>query len=84
MIRELGLDPDARPSLAQALDSRGVRMAEVRGAIASTSIASTSLVGFDRKCARFDSQFAVLGAFQNVIFEDWAHHYYATRDLALL
>ena len=25
-----------------------------------------------------------IGAFQNVIFEEWAHHYYAMRDLASL
>jgi hypothetical protein len=74
--RELGLDLDARPSLAEVLDSRGQRMGEVRGAIAETP-----LVGLDRRCAGAGGQFTVLGAFQNVIFEEWAHHYYATRDL---
>ena len=77
--RELGLDLDAHPSLAHVLDSRGRRMAEVHDAIADTT-----LEGLDRPCKRFDGQFTVLGAFQNVIFEEWAHHYYAMRDLALM
>jgi len=76
---ELGLDLEARPSLAHVLDVRGSRMAEARDAMAQTSVA-----GLDRLCVRFDGQFSVLGAFQNVIFEEWAHHRYAIRDLASL
>jgi hypothetical protein len=76
---ELGLDLDARPSLAHVLDVRSRDMAEARDAIAHVS-----LDGLDRLCAGFGGQFTVLGAFQNVIFEEWAHHYYAVRDLASL
>ena len=45
---------------------------------------SVTLAELDRRCTRFDGQFTVLGAVQNVIFEEWAHHVYATRDLARL
>jgi hypothetical protein len=74
---ELGLDLDARPSLAHVLEIRGRRMAEARDAIA---LANAD--GLDRPCARIGGQVTVLGAFQNVIFEEWAHHSYAVRDLA--
>ena len=74
---ELGLDLDAHPSLAHVLDVRGTRMTQVREAIAETPAD-----GLDRICTPFGGQFTVLGAFQNVIFEEWAHHVYAVRDLA--
>jgi DinB superfamily len=74
---ELGLDLNARPSLADVLDRRSTRMAEARDAIAQQTVG-----GLDRLCGRFDGQFTVLGAFQNVIFEEWAHHFFAVRDLA--
>jgi len=73
------LDPDARPSLTSVLVARHRRLVEVRDVIAETT-----LDGLDRCCAAFDGQFTVLGAFQNVIFEEWAHQYYATKDLASL
>ena len=76
---ELGLDLDARPSLAHVVDARRRGMAEARDAIAHVPVG-----GLDRCCEGFGGQFSVLGAFQNVIFEEWAHHYYAVRDLALL
>jgi len=77
---ELGLDLEARPSLAQVLDIRGRRMAEVRD-----TIGRTSEDDLDRICAEFpDEVVTVLGAFQNVIFEEWAHHVFAVRDLASL
>jgi hypothetical protein len=76
---ELGLDLDARPSLTQVLDSRASRMAEARGAIAGSAVDD-----LDQVRVRFGGQFTVLGAFQNVIFEEWAHHVYARRDLGLL
>jgi hypothetical protein len=76
---ELGLDRDSHPSLAQVLDVRTRRMTQVREAIAETPDD-----GLDRLCAPFGGRFTVLGAFQNVIFEEWAHHVYAIRDLALI
>jgi hypothetical protein len=74
---QLGLDLDAHPTHAQVLESRSRRIAEVRA-----TITVTPLEGLDRRCTGSDHRFTVLGAFQNVIFEEWAHHYYATRDLA--
>ena len=76
---ELGLDLDAHPSLTEVLASRASRMAEVRGVLSHLS--SEDL---NRVCTTLGSQFTVLGALQNVIFEEWAHHEYATRDLAAL
>jgi DinB superfamily len=76
---ELGLDLDARPSLAHVLDTRSRRMVETR-----ETIAHATVDGLDRLCARLGGQVIVLGAFQNVIFEEWAHHSYAIRDLALV
>ena len=40
--------------------------------------------GLSRTCAPRDGQFQVVGALQVVLFESWAHHQYATRDLAVL
>jgi len=77
--RELGLDLDARPPLADVLDLRTRRIAEVR-----VMLTHTTLRELDRCCSRFEGRFTVLGAFQNVIFEEWAHHFYATRDLTSL
>jgi hypothetical protein len=77
-VDELGIDLDVQPSLADVLVSRSQRVARVRKAIQETPDS-----GLDRPLARLGRPFTVLGAFQNVIFEEWAHHYYATRDLKL-
>ena len=77
-VTELGIDLGARPSLNEVLVLRGQRIARVR-----TTIRETASSALDQPLARFGGQFTVLGAFQNVIFEEWAHHYYATRDLNL-
>jgi len=77
--RNLGLDLDARPALSEVLASRDRAMNEVRD-----TITHVGADGLDRRCTGLDGRFTVLGAFQNVIFEEWAHHFYAARDLALL
>ncbi len=77
-VSELGIDLGARPSLEEVLVRRGERVARVR-----TTIRETPYSQLDRPLARLSGQFSVLGAFQNVIFEEWAHHCYATRDLDL-
>jgi hypothetical protein len=76
---ELGLDLAARPSLTHALRVRDDRMRKVRETLARTTDDQ-----LDRGCSGFGGEFTVLGAFQNVIFEEWAHHYYAMRDLKTL
>jgi hypothetical protein len=76
---ELGLDSDAHPSLDEVLRSRAAReslMAEL--------LSQLSVRQLNRSCTALDGQFTVLGALQNVIFEEWAHHQYAVRDLAAL
>jgi hypothetical protein len=77
--RELGLDLDAQPSFLSVADSRQRAMGEVRELL--DLVTADDL---DRPLSRFDGQFSVLGAVQNVIFEEWAHNVYATRDLAVL
>jgi hypothetical protein len=76
---ELGLDLDAQPSIDEVLAARARGMA-----LARHTIADVDAAGLDRTCAGYDGKFIVLGAFQNVIFEEWAHHVFAGRDLAEL
>jgi hypothetical protein len=76
---ELGLDLEAHPSFTHVLDTRASRMDEARDAIAGSAADDLEDVR-----PGFGGQFTVLGAFQNVIFEEWAHHVYAVRDLAQL
>jgi hypothetical protein len=75
--RDLGLNVDARPSLDETVDVRQTRVDEVGrvvGALSSEELART--------CAPREGRFKVVGALQTVMFEEWAHHQYATRDLA--
>jgi hypothetical protein len=74
---ELGLDLDARPSVERVLAGRERGMTLVRQTISALQVED-----LDRRCAPRDGQFCVLGAIQVVIFEEWAHHVYAVRDLA--
>jgi hypothetical protein len=76
---ELGLDLAAMPTFAHVLACRARKMTLMRDTL--ELVTSDELA---RPCERFDGQFTALGAFQNVIFEEWAHHQYATRDLASL
>ncbi len=76
---ELGLDLAARPSLTHTLRVRNDRMTIVR-----ETLGRTTEHALDQHCAGWAAEFTILGAFQNVIFEEWAHHYYATRDLTML
>jgi hypothetical protein len=74
--RALGLDLDATPSLDEVLALRAERTASV-----SDLIAGSTPGDLERPVT---NGFAVLGALQVVMFEHWAHHRYATRDLAVL
>lgn len=72
----LGLEMGARPSLEEIVDIRAQRTAEVASLL--EDLTDTEL---ERACAPRDGRFQVAGALQTVLFEEWAHHQYATRDL---
>lgn len=74
-----GIDPDAQPPLADVVAARARSRARVDGVLAALDAG-----GLARPCRQFDGKFTVLGALQVVIFEEWAHHRYTTRDLSAL
>jgi DinB superfamily len=76
---ELGLDLDARPTRDEILELRHDRMDHVGQVIGSLDGSD-----LERGCAPSNGQFTVAGAVQTVLFEEWAHHQYATRDLGRL
>jgi DinB superfamily len=73
---ELGLDGHARPSFDEVLRSRSACEFLMADLLSQMTVGELS-----RSCTALDGQFTVLGAVQNVIFEEWAHHQYAVRDL---
>ena len=68
---------DADPSIDEVLAIRRERQEMVAAAIASVD-------NLTRPCHAHLAQFPVLGAFQVVLSEEWAHHHFATRDLSAL
>lgn len=76
---EFGLDLDARPSLDAAVAARHRAATRVRDLLLQIDGGD-----LERACTPLNGEFSVLGALQNVIFEEWAHHQYATRDLEVL
>ena len=74
--RELGLDLDATPDAHEVLACRAERLDRVRGLLSTTTAGDLG-----RRCL---DGWTVLGAVQVVMFEEWAHRQYATRDLARL
>lgn len=83
--RRWGLDPDADPALGQVLELRRERMNEVREVIAGATVAE-----LERNCVPPDSpghprkDHTVLRCLQVILKEEWQHHRYAIRDLAVL
>ncbi len=83
--RRWGIDPDADPSLDQVLVVRRERMAEVREVIAGANAEE-----LERNCVPPDSpghprkERTVLQCLHVVLKEEWQHHRYAVRDLAIL
>ena len=75
----LGLDLDARPRLDEVLPVRQERVEHVRQVLGRLTPGELR-----RRCARRGGRFLVVGALQTVVFEEWAHHEYAIRDLAHL
>jgi DinB superfamily len=76
---DLGLTLDARPSLDEVLALRHERAAQVGRVVDRLDDRE-----LHRTCRPRDGRFTVVGALQTVMFEEWAHHRYATRDLARL
>ena len=83
--RRWGLDPEADPSLDQVLEVRGERMGEVAEMIAGLTMEDLERIrvppgnpGHPRKDE------TVLHCLHVVLKEEWYHHRYATRDLAVL
>jgi DinB superfamily len=76
---ELGLDGHAHPSLAEVLRRRRAREVLLADLLSHVTVDELS-----RSCTALGGQFTVLGAIQNVVFEEWAHHQYAIRDLNAL
>lgn len=83
--RRWGIDPDADPSVDQVLELRRERMAEVHEAIAGANAGE-----LERNCVAPDSpghprkDHSVLQCLHVVLKEEWLHHRYAVRDLAVL
>ncbi len=83
--RRWGLDPDADPSLDQVLELRRERMDEVRDVIAGATAEE-----LERNCVPPASpghprkDHTVLQCLHVVLKEEWQHHRYAVRDLAVL
>jgi DinB superfamily len=76
---ELGLDLDAHPSFDEVVAARNRAATRI-----GTLLTGLDPAELDHACTPLDGQFTVLGALQNVVFEEWAHHRYAIRDLAVL
>jgi hypothetical protein len=76
---DLGIDAGAEPSLEEVLAVRAERLAHAEPAFVRSTAG-----GLARRCAPREGRFTVAGALQTVLFEEWAHQQYATRDLARL
>jgi hypothetical protein len=81
----LGIDPDARPSLAEVMEVRDDRMALVRGIINGLTDAD-----LERVCARLpapgypEETRSVGRCLRVVMMEECEHRRYAVRDLRVL
>jgi hypothetical protein len=77
---EQGLDPDARPSLDEVLDVRHAQRARVDDLL--RDITDTGL--HRAVVSPNGGETIVLHCLHVVLFEEWWHHQYANRDLAIL
>jgi len=75
----LGLAVDATPAFDEVLAVREARSSHVAEVLERLDPAD-----LQRTCVPRDGQFLVVGALQAVVFEEWAHHEYATRDLTTI
>jgi DinB superfamily len=79
VVAGMGLTVDARPSLDEVCALRDERRALVERVLAGLTPEDLA-----RTCAPRGGQFQLVGALQTVLFEEWAHRQYATRDLSIL
>jgi hypothetical protein len=75
-----GLDPDARPSLDEVLDARHARQARVRSFLEGATDADLRRTVSSPN----GGETTVLRCVWVVLKEEWWHHQYAARDLAVL
>jgi len=82
----LGLDPSAAPSFASVLDVREGRIAEVRAYLSAVDPDELARPrrGDDDRGYPPPSTHTVLDCLHVVMDEEWNHHRYAARDLAIL
>jgi DinB superfamily/Pentapeptide repeats (8 copies) len=82
----LGLDPSAAPSFASVLDVREGRIAEVRAYLSAVDADELARPrrGDDDRGYPPPSTHTVLDCLHVVMDEEWNHHRYAARDLAIL
>jgi DinB superfamily len=73
----LGIAAGADPSLDEVLEVRADRMTQAERAFQDLTPEALA-----RRCAPREGRFTVAGALQTLLFEEWAHERYATRDLA--
>ena len=81
----LGIEVDARPSLAEVMAARGNRMALVRGIIDGVTDSSLEQVSPRLPTPRHPDETRTVGSCLRVIMvEECEHRRYAVRDLAVL
>jgi uncharacterized protein YjbI with pentapeptide repeats len=85
-LPEVPRDHEARPSLEEVLELRRDRMATMRAVV--TGLTSTQLAGTTTPVTEpgypESRAFPVLDVVGCIVNEEWYHHQYATRDLAVL
>lgn len=83
--RAWGLDPDAAPSLGEVLEVRRERMGEVQETIAGLTPEELERVCTPPSTPGHPNRpHSVLQCLHVILNEEWEHHRYATRDLAIL
>jgi uncharacterized protein YjbI with pentapeptide repeats len=85
-VVQLGLDPAARPSLDEVLSARQTRLESVRTLLEHMTADELDGLGEPTDAAGYppETNHRVISCVHTVIDEEWAHHRYAVRDLAVL
>jgi DinB superfamily len=84
---DYGIDPDARPSLDEVLEARRARQQQVRDHVAALDDAElTATIPTHGVEGGFppDQERSTLDCLTVIFDEEWAHHGFAVRDLAVL